>query len=343
MNRIENETAQTQSKPVTPSIQHLALERPTDDEEEERIFTKACRQKLKKYAEVVMKVQKQIREACDKAVEDQNVEECDKAAEDQEVIEILDDDGRTSDSTLNEDIFGSPESGTEGDIETDADEDVDIILDTDKENINLDSEEELRKTDHHLKHIQKETECRCEENSKKEEEGDNIKELDEFKDLKRNPLRHVHDLLEQRCQEKSKQKAMTDHPSEDSDSYHKTSNSNPDWKRDSADLFSDDESEEGSEVEPPVRDTNKNQKRVPAKKRKRNKQDIIQPDAETKKKKKTIQTEKRNITQSDVDKKKQIQLKTKKIKMSGRDDENPLEDEEQDSSLSVTAKLHHEG
>ena len=47
--------------------------------------------------------------------------------------------------------------------------------------------------------------------------------------------------------------------------------------------------------------------------------------------------------QSDVDKKKQIQVKTKKIKMSGRDDEDPLADEEQDSSLSVTAKLHHEG
>ena len=29
--------------------------------------------------------------------------------------------------------------------------------------------------------------------------------------------------------------------------------------------------------------------------------------------------------------------------MSGRDDENPSKDEEQDSSLSVTAKLHHEG
>ena len=29
--------------------------------------------------------------------------------------------------------------------------------------------------------------------------------------------------------------------------------------------------------------------------------------------------------------------------MSGTDDENPSEDQEQDSSLSVTAKLHHEG
>ena len=75
----KNETAQTQLKPVTPSVQR---ERPTDDEEEEGTFAKACRQKMNKYAEVVMKVQKQIREACDKAVEDQNVEECDKAAED---------------------------------------------------------------------------------------------------------------------------------------------------------------------------------------------------------------------------------------------------------------------
>ena len=226
--------------------------RPTDDEEEEGTFTKACRQKVNKYAEVVMKVQKQIREACDKAVEDQNVEECDKAAEDQEVIEILGDDGRTSDSALNEEIFGSPESGEEGDIETDADEDLDIIPDTDKENINLYSEEEPRKTDHHLKHIQKEIKHRCEENSKKEEEDDNIEELDEFKDPERNPLRHVHELLEQRHQEKSKWKATTDHPSEDSDSYHEMSNSDPDWKHDRADLFSDDESEEGSEVEPPV-------------------------------------------------------------------------------------------
>ena len=128
-----------------------------------------------------MKVQKQIKEACDKAVEDQNVEECDKAAEDQEVIEIPDDDGSTSDSTLNAEIFGSPESGKEGDIEKDADEDKDIIPDTDKENINSDSEEEPQKTDHHLKHIQKEIKRRYEENSKKEEEGDNIKELDEFK------------------------------------------------------------------------------------------------------------------------------------------------------------------
>ena len=92
-----------------------------------------------------MKVQKQFREACDKAVDDQNVEECSKAAEDQEVIEILDDDGRTSDSALNEEIFGSPELGEEGDIETDADEDLDIIPDTDKENINSDSEEEPQK------------------------------------------------------------------------------------------------------------------------------------------------------------------------------------------------------
>ena len=137
---------------------------------------------------------------------------------------------------MNEEIFGSPESGEEGDIETDADEDLDIIPDTYKENINLDSKEEPRKTDHHLKHIQKEIERRCEENSKKEEEGDNIEELVEFKDPKRNPLRHLHELLEQRRQEKSKRKATTDHPSEDSDSYHETSNSDPDWKRDSADL-----------------------------------------------------------------------------------------------------------
>ena len=41
VNRIENETAQTQSKRVTPSIQHLAQERPT--EEEEGTFTEACR------------------------------------------------------------------------------------------------------------------------------------------------------------------------------------------------------------------------------------------------------------------------------------------------------------
>ena len=75
--------------------------------------------------------QKQIKEACDNAVEDQNEEECDKAAEDQEVIEIPDDDG----STLNAEIFGSPELGEEGDIETDADEYKDIIPGTDKENI----------------------------------------------------------------------------------------------------------------------------------------------------------------------------------------------------------------
>ena len=114
----------------------------------------------------------------------------------------------------------------------------------------MDSEEESHKTDHHLKHIQKEINHRWEENSK--EEGDNIEELDEFKDPKRNPLKHVQELLEQRRQENSKWKAMTDHPSEDSDSYHETSNSDPDWKRDSEDLFSDDESEDGSEVEPPV-------------------------------------------------------------------------------------------
>ena len=57
-------------------------------------------------------------------------------------------------------IFGSPESGEEGDIETDADEDKDIIPDTDMENINSDSEEEPRKIDHHLTHIQKEIKCR---------------------------------------------------------------------------------------------------------------------------------------------------------------------------------------
>ena len=65
----------------------MAQERPPDDEEEEGTFSKACRQKVNKYAEFVMKVQKQIKEACNKAVEDQNEEECDKAAVDQEVIE----------------------------------------------------------------------------------------------------------------------------------------------------------------------------------------------------------------------------------------------------------------
>ena len=61
-----------------------------------------------------------------------------------------------------------------------------------------------------------------------------MEELEEFKDPKRNPLRNVHELLEQRRQEKLKQKAITDHPSEDSDSYDEMSNSDPDWKRDSA-------------------------------------------------------------------------------------------------------------